>query len=175
MEFRVLGGPEEGPTLDLDHRHFAYAGKFVMSHTGKAVAEEGGAIVAAVAFDSDRTDGSIRWLRYVTVRSDHRGDGIAPRLSSFVARHLLEDADRVRIAVNNPFAYHALWKAGFGYTGRETGIAEVVLERPTEQTADDYRDGLSIFEARDDISAAERTFIENKLVAGPPEPITASG
>ncbi|ERH03826.1 MAG: hypothetical protein J07HR59_00951, partial [Halorubrum sp. J07HR59] len=37
MEFTVLGWPPEAPTLRLDFRTFAYAGKFVMSTTGKAV------------------------------------------------------------------------------------------------------------------------------------------
>ena len=37
MEYVLLGWPPDGPTLRLDHRRFAYAGKFVMSTTGKAV------------------------------------------------------------------------------------------------------------------------------------------
>ena len=41
MEYVVLGWPSDGPTLRLDYRQFAYAGKFVMSNTGKAVAYEG--------------------------------------------------------------------------------------------------------------------------------------
>ena len=189
MEFVLLGWPEDGPTLRLDHERFSYAGKFVMSNTGKAVAREvrsGGAegetmrsgedgeyddVLAAVAFNEDRTDGAA-WLRYVTVRSDRRGEGIGAELAAFTSERLLvRGYDEVRIAVNNAFAYEALHKAGFGYTGRETGIAELVLARPADPDRATYQSGLDVFRARDGLSGAERAFLDGRAGAGPPEPI----
>jgi len=41
----------------------------------------------------------------------------------------------VKIAVNNSFAYAALYKCGFAYTGENTGIAELVLERSAGEPA----------------------------------------
>lgn len=41
MRYAVLGDHHDGPTLLLDWEAFSYAGKFVMSNTGKAVAYEG--------------------------------------------------------------------------------------------------------------------------------------
>src|SRR6056297_3584918 len=105
MEFVVLGWPPDGPTLRLDYRHFAYAGKFVMSNTGKAVVREtsdretgpalapsdgdddagdyDAGIVAALAFNADRTDDATLWYRYVTVHSAAKGRGLGPRLAGF--------------------------------------------------------------------------------------------
>ena len=128
MEVVVLGWPPDGPTLRLDYRRFSYAGKFMMSNTGKAVVREA----------DEATD---------------RG------------------YDRVRIAVNNPFAYEALYRAGFGFTGEETGLAELVLERPADRPAgrdaDAYRAGLDRFRARD-LSAAETKFLDGRRGADPP-------
>jgi GNAT superfamily N-acetyltransferase len=208
----VLGWPTDGPTLRLDYRRFGYAGKFVMSSTGKAVLHERDEpvaethgdpasafagrnsdeyaedVLAAVAFNEDRTDDAVLWLRYVTVRADHRGDGLGPRLLSFV-RDAARDRgyERLRIAVNNPYSYEALYKTGFAYTGRETGIAELVLEHPAlddatdpdatviEDNADEadatsarYREGLDVFADRDDLSVAEREFVAAKRDRGPP-------
>ena len=171
MEFVVLGGPEDGPTLDLDHERFAYAGKFVMSRTGKAVARADGEVVAAVAFDRDRTDAAVARLRYVTVRADRRGEGIGPRLLDAVAEHLLEGAREVRIAVNNPFAYEAAYKAGFAYTGAETGLAELVLARPGDRSAASYRDGLETFASLGSLREEERAFVEGRST---PPPTVAS-
>jgi GNAT superfamily N-acetyltransferase len=166
--------PEEtGPTLRLDWRRFSYAGKFVMSNTGKAVLREGSSgdgefdesVLAAVAFNADRTDAATLWLRYVTVRRDRRGEGLGPRLCEAVAeRAAARGYERVRIAVNNPFAYEALYKAGFGFTGRETGIAELILERPPPGDVDReqrYRAGLDTFRERDR-SDAERRFLAER-------------
>jgi len=128
MECILLGWPPDGPTLSLDHERFAYAGKFVMSATGKAVAREDGT-VGAVAFSADRTDETCLRLRYVTVRDDRRGEGIGPRLLRFVSERAREHGyESVRIAVNNPFAYEACSRAGFAFTGQETGLAELVLD-----------------------------------------------
>ena len=157
MEYTVLGWPEDGPTLRLDYRRFSYAGKFVMSSTGKAVAREDDTILAACAFNEDRTDPDTLWLRYITVRHDHRREGIGPRLAAFTTDHAHERGYiRVTIAVNNPFAYHALHKAGFGFTGERTGIAELVLEHPSDRTR--YHEGLDVFRERD-LSEEERAFL----------------
>ena len=170
MECEVLGWPPDGPTLDLDHREFSYAGKFVMSNTGKAVVRDGDSVVAAAAFNEDRTDGSALWIRYITIRTDRRGDGIGPRLADFVAS-AAEDAgyDRIRIAVNNPFAYRALYKAGFGYTGETTGIAEVVLERPCDRDAERYRAGFDEFRGREGLTESERALLDE--ASEPPDSV----
>ncbi|MFB6157091.1 MAG: GNAT family N-acetyltransferase [Haloferacaceae archaeon] len=178
MEFAVLGWPDDGPTLDLDHRRFAYAGKFVMSTTGKAVARErdddrpgDGEVVAAVAFDADRTDPDVLRLRYVTVRDGRRGEGTGPRLCAFVARRGRDRGfDRARIAVNNPFAYEALYKAGFGYAGERTGLAELVLERPSDRDPAAYREGMSRYADRD-LDATARAFVNERADGDPPPPI----
>lgn len=176
MELAILGWPEDGPTLDLDHREFSYAGKFVMSATGKAVARGDGEVVGAVAFDEDRTDPDTLVLRYVTVRSDRRGGGVGPELVAFVVEAAGERGyDRATIAVNNAFSYEALYKAGFEYTGERSGIAELVLARPTDRSElgdpdpDRYREGLAVFADRD-LEQEERAFVRDKRVAGPPSP-----
>ncbi|MFC3476508.1 GNAT family N-acetyltransferase [Halobacterium litoreum] len=190
MRYAVLGGPGDGPTLRLDWEAFSYAGKFVMSNTGKAVAYEGAPankrdgwppaareadapvsdVVGAVSFNDDRTDDATAWLRYVTVRDDRRGDGVGARLCAFAAEHLLAGRERVRIAVNNPFAYEALHKAGFGYTGEETGVAELVLERPHDDPDAAYQSGLDRYRARD-LSPEETAFLERKRGTSPPAPV----
>ncbi len=187
VEFVLLGRPDDGPTLRLDHREFAYAGKFVMSATGKAVlrpAADGRAadtgpgpddgddrnVLAAVAFDADRTDPDTLVVRYVTVREDRRGEGLGPHLLSALLDGI-DDYDRARIAVNNPFAYEALYRAGFAFTGRETGIAELVLERPVGRaaagSAEQYRVGMERFAERD-LTDAERPFVRERVERGPP-------
>ncbi|ELZ67548.1 hypothetical protein C457_11912 [Haloferax prahovense DSM 18310] len=197
MEFDLLGWPEDGPRLRLDYRRFAYAGKFVTAGTGKTVfrdpdapltaldddrpAPTGGpdslpplaeGVVAAVAFNEDRTDPTTLWLRYVTVRRDRRGDGLGPDL---LRRTCEAAADRgyetVRIAANNPFAYEACHKAGFGFTGRETGVAELVLERPADVpvavSRETYQSGLDRYRARD-LGDPERSFLAAREGAEPP-------
>lgn len=184
VEYVVCGWPEDGPTLRLDYRRFSYAGKFVMSSTGKAVARDPDAaasagesefderVVAAVAFNEDRTDPDTLWLRYITVRNDRRGDGIGARLAAFATeRAAMRGYDRLRIAVNNPFAYEALYKAGFGSTGRETGLAELVLERPAGRPAKrshaTYQTGLDVYRERD-LSGDEEDFLDAREGADPP-------
>jgi GNAT superfamily N-acetyltransferase len=203
MEYALLGWPPEGPTLRLDYRRFAYAGKFVMSTTGKAVVRrEGGEgkqggemadtpptatdgtgydtdVVAAVAFDADRTDDRTLRLRYITVRSDLKGEGVGPRLAAFVAsRAGKRGYDRVVIAVNNPFAYEAMYKAGFAWTGRESGLAELVLDRPagplgdsgTGPESETYRAGLDTYRKRD-LGEPEASFLSERVGADPPGPV----
>ena len=177
MELRLLAWPP-GPKMRLDHERFAYAGKFVLP-SGKAVVSEGEptipdpregyteGVLAAVAFNEDRTDGAL-WLRYVTVRADRRGEGLGPRLCAFVRDRAHERGyDTVRIAVNNPYAYEALYKAGFGFTGRETGLAELVLEHPGDRSGTRYRDGLSRFSERE-LSSAERAFLDDRTAVPAP-------
>lgn len=191
MEYSLLGWPEEGPTLRLDYRTFSYAGKFVMSNTGKAVVRDPDVdgtsmpsddantapkeapeavdpsvfeddIRAAIAFNEDRTDPGVLWFRYVTVHSDFRGQGLGPKLATFVADCAEERGyRRLRIAVNNPFAYQAMYKAGFAYTGRQTGLAELVLERPGDRSEERYREGLDRFSERD-LSDEERDFLDSR-------------
>ncbi|WP_436925803.1 GNAT family N-acetyltransferase [Halosimplex amylolyticum] len=220
MEYVLLGWPADGPTVTLDYREFSYAGKFVMSSTGKAVVrdpaerasgaegegnpdeptgppvtEDGDAaadVVAAAAFNEDRTDSGTCWIRYITVRQDRRGEGIGPRLAAFVADRARDRGyDRARIAVNNPFAYQALYRAGFRFTGEETGVAELVLDRPLDGTDGDsdataahpdrsratYQAGLDVYRERDDdpdapaLSEDERAFLDEKRGTDPPAPI----
>jgi GNAT superfamily N-acetyltransferase len=189
MERRVLGWPPDGPTLRLDHRRFSYAGKFVMTTTGKAVLRDPSAgsdreydddVVAAVAFDADRTDPDTLWLRYVTVCDDRRGEGHGPRLCAFLVERAADRGyERAHIAVNNPFAYEALYRAGFGFTGRETGLAELVLERPTDAPASRpaaaYREGLDRFRERD-LPEAAAAFLEARpsATAAPPALLSAT-
>ena len=189
METAVLGWAPDGPTLRLDYRRFGYAGKFVMSTTGKAVirddreatdGEWDDDVLAAVAFNEDRTDPATLWLRYVTVREDRRGEGLGPRLCAFVCERAADRGyERVRIGVNNPFAYEACYRAGFAFTGEETGIAELVLERPADGVAADrstatYQDGLDRYRERDR-SDAEAAFLARKADADPPEPVAVDG
>ncbi|MFB6189610.1 MAG: GNAT family N-acetyltransferase [Halapricum sp.] len=174
MEFDLLGWPAEGPTLRLDYRRFSYAGKFVMSNTGKAVVSEPESattgddsereeeIVAAAAFDADRTDDSTLRIRYVTVREDRRGEGIGSRLLRTVCECAADRGfETVKIAVNNPFAYEAAVKAGFGYTGQRTGIAERVMAWPCDDRSEQYSAGLESYRERD-LLPGERTFLDER-------------
>lgn len=197
MEYALVGGPDSGTTLRLDYRAFAYAGKFVVGAPGKAVlrtsdgspavpewepdeplppiveaSEFDDDVVAAISFSSDRTDPDCCRLRYVTVHVARRAEGLGPRLiDRTVARLAADGYDRVKIAVNNSFAYAALYKCGFAYTGENTGIAELVLERSAGEPAagDDasggrYRAGLRAFRDGDrDLDPAEREFIAARL------------
>ncbi len=167
MEYTVIGWPEDEPTLRLDHRQFAYAGKFVMSNSGKAVVRgPRGTLLSAVAFNADRTDDDQLRLRYITTRNSHRGQGIGTRLASFITARAHERAfDTVTIAVNNPFAFHALSKAGFGFTGEQTGMAELVLEHPHDRSG--YQSGLDLFRERD-LSMAELAFLQRKADSSAP-------
>lgn len=199
MEFVTVGWPGEGVTLRLDYRAFAYAGKFVIGEPGKAIARTtDGApaapgwepdrslpstvdadafdddVVAALSFSADRTAPESCRLRYVTVHVARRGEEIGPEL---IARTLPELSnagyDTVRIAVNNPFAYEALYKVGFAYTGDRTGLAELELARPvdgpapTHDDSDRYRSGIKEFEGRDP-APAERAFLRERSNGGPP-------
>lgn len=192
MEYAVIATPDDALGFRLDWKRFSYAGKFVMTNTGKAVAADPDrlgrpdwppaardaqteGVYAAVSFNRDREHDDLAWLRYVTVRDDKQAAGIAPRLCAATARWLLDEwtVSRVRIAVNNPYAYDALHKAGFGWTGEETGLRERILERPSPADAVDvYAEGLrSYLDA--DPTDAERDFVEDRLDRGPPARIDA--
>jgi GNAT superfamily N-acetyltransferase len=168
MEFALLGWPNDEHPLRLDYREFAYAGKFVMTSTGKAVVGDDG-VVAAAAFDEDRTDADTLCVRYVTVRRDRRGEGLGPRLLRFVRERATERAyERLTIGANNPFSYQAAYRAGFCFTGAEAGIAELTLEWPGDRSTERYRAGLSVFRQRD-LSADEEAFLAEKLESEPPD------
>jgi GNAT superfamily N-acetyltransferase len=197
MEYAFLGGPGSGATLRLDYRAFAYAGKFVVGAPGKSAlrtpdsspavpewepdeplpstvdaSEFDGDVVAAVSFSPDRTEPSCCRLRYVTVHVARRGEGLGPRLIERTVSRLAADGyDRAKIAVNNPFAYAALYKCGFAYTGEKTGIAELELARPADEPVagsdigdERYRAGLRAFRDADrDLDPVEREFIAARL------------
>jgi len=170
MEFALLGWPEDSHPLRLDYREFAYAGKFVMTSTGKAIAGDDG-VVAAAAFDEDRTDPQTLCIRYITVRRDRQGDGVGPKLLQFVRERATDRGyDRLTIGANNPFSYQAAYRAGFCFTGEEAGLAELTLEWPGDRSTERYRNGLSVFQNRD-LSAEEVAFLDGKLDREPPDEV----
>ena len=137
-------------------------------------------ILAAIAFSPDRTDRSTLKIRYLTVRDDCRGDGqqLGPQLVAFLtSKAATAGYDRIAIAVNNVFSYHALYKAGFTYTDRETGLAELVLARPIDEPAvasqSGYQRGLNVFREREGLSAAETEFLGDHSDAVPPRLLPA--
>jgi GNAT superfamily N-acetyltransferase len=191
VELRLLGWPADSPRLALDHERFAYAGNFRTGRTGIAVAldesveagdvghtaDDGGdtapaddAIVAAASFDEDRAAENALRVRYVSVRTDWRGEGIGPRLLAFVAERALDAGyDVVRIGVNNPIAYQACYRAGFAFTGEESGMGEVVLSAPAteERDGDRYRAGLERFVGRE-LPADQRAVLDRHRSDDPP-------
>jgi GNAT superfamily N-acetyltransferase len=149
MQFELLGDDSAGPALSLDHEQFAYAGKFVMSGP-KAVVRSDDSVVGAISFSEDHSDSNAVRLRYVTVREDRRGEGIGPRLLRFTAARLVERYDDILIAANNPIAYEACYRAGFVFTGEETGIAELLMRyQPEGRNGDRYREGFGVFQDRE--------------------------
>ncbi len=199
MEFAVVGWPDEGVALRLDYRAFAYAGKFVVGAPGKAVlrTKDGSPAVsdwvpaeplprtvdpgafdrdvfAAVLFSPDRTDPTCCRLRYVTVHRARRGEGLGPTVVDRLVPRLADrEYETVRIAVNNPFAYEALYKSGFAYDGERTGIAELELSRPIDAPSslhgdvERYRAGLDRFRERDPTGTV-RTFLDGREGGKPP-------
>lgn len=172
MDVVLLGWPEDGVTLDLDHRAFSYAGKFVMSNTGKAIVQADDAIVAAVSFSPDRTNENRVWIRYLTVRRDRRGDAIGPRLVGSLVQRLKRDGyDTVSIGVNNPFSFHACYRADFAWTGEESGLNELVLVHPAERTISGYHRGLGRYLEHENLTDLERQFITDRRESGLPPTI----
>jgi len=184
VEFELLGFPPDAPTLRLDHERFAYAGKFVLSSTGKAVVRdasesvdsgEAATLIGAASFSEDRDDPARARIRYVTVREDRRGGGVGPRLLRFTADALGEQFAAVAIGVNNPIAYQACYRAGFVWTGRETGMAELLLRYdPGGATAERYRAGFAVFEARD-LPEPHRAVLERHADGEPPAVVDVPG
>lgn len=174
MEYEFHGWPEDSPTIILPHEEFGYAGKFRTPETGKAVAEREGSIVAAACFNEDRGSPAAR-VRYITVRRDVRGEGIGPLLADYLAERVLERYPAVRVSVNNPYAYEAMYKAGFGWTGEDVGLRELVLERPLD-SMENYGEGLRFY-LGEDLSEAEESFVHRKLERGPfpPEKVSHEG
>lgn len=152
--------------LELDEDEFAYAGKFRVP-SGKAVTrakgegEDEDGIVAALSFSPDRADSDAVRVRYIAVREDLHGEGIGSSLLDFAANRLLERYEAVRISVNNPYSYAAARKAGFGWTGDETGLAELVMERPCED--DERHEGALRLFAERDLSDEEEEYVKKKL------------
>jgi GNAT superfamily N-acetyltransferase len=191
VELHLLGWPADSPRLELDHERFAYAGNFSTGRTGIAVAVEDGvdvpdqpiaqpdgsgrslpsdSVLGAVSFDEDRAaEGALR-IRYVSVREDRRREGIGPQLLAFVVGRATERGfERVRIGVNNPIAYQACYRAGFEFTGEESGMGELVLEAPppTDRSGDRYRDGFEQFADRD-LPPEQRTVVDRHRDGDPP-------
>lgn len=170
MEFVFLGWPADGPQLRLDYRVFPYAGKFVMTTTGKTIAREGELVCGAVCFNEDRTTPDRSWIRYVTVRRGRRGERVGPRLVSATTKHLHEAGySAVAIAVNNPYAYVAMHRAGFGFSGDTTGIAEVVLTTAAAREPARFRAGMAVLcaQARPDPPALE--YVAQWMRRDPPD------
>ena len=179
MEFELLGHPPDAPTLGLNHERFAYAGKFVMSSTGKTVARDpdgavgeapdcADALVGATSFSADHDDPDRVRIRYVTVREDRRGEAVGPRLLRFTADALTGRFGTVAIGVNNPIAYQAAYRAGFVWTGAETGLAELLLRYDHgAATPDRYRAGFEMFQRRD-LPDRQRAVVERHAKSDPP-------
>ncbi|MFB6133451.1 MAG: GNAT family N-acetyltransferase [Halanaeroarchaeum sp.] len=167
MDFSLLGWPEDGPTLELDWRSFSYAGKFAMSGTGKAVATDDETVLGALAFSEDRTDPNRAGIRYVTVREDVRGRAIGARVTAFAVDRIRSRYAAVRIGANNPYSYEAFYKAGFGYTGERSGLAELMLEVPSERPPRRYQRGHARYLDRD-LDDDLRGFAADRVDATPP-------
>ncbi|MDZ7688002.1 MAG: GNAT family N-acetyltransferase [Halobacteriales archaeon] len=148
-------------TLELDEDDFAYAGKFRVP-SGKAVTRDGDETVAVLSFSHDRADPDAVRVRYISVREDRRGEGVGSALLKYAADRLLERHGAVRISVNNPFSYESARKAGFGWTGEESGLAELVMKRPSETDPEMHEEALRIFADRD-LSEEEETYVRRKL------------
>ena len=164
----VLLGLEEAPALELPHERFAYAGQYRMRRYGKAVLTSRpsrpmrpGYIIAAVTTDRHRRHRDRLVVRTMDVRRDRRGHGWGPSLLvSLLPTAHAAGYRTIQIHVNNPFAYIAVSKAGFGWTGRSTGLAELVMTRPTDRPATTpqgrFAAGLSVYRRRRPTPAGRR-------------------
>lgn len=188
----------DGPTVRLDWQQFAYAGKFVTTATGKAVARDttlldesptanespesatestgsqtvASDVVGAAAFNPQRGAPTRLRVRYLTVRRDRQGAGIGSRLLAYLAtRAGSRGYETVAIAVNNPAAFVAAAKAGFGFARQETGLADLVCDRaaggpPERVDASAFREGLRRFRDR-----SESDVTSAYISGGPPDPV----
>jgi hypothetical protein len=165
----VLLGLEEAPPLELPAAQFAYAGQYRMRRYGKAVLThrpdrptQAAEIIAAVTTDRHRRHRDRLVVRRVDVRRDARGQGWGPALlQAVLPAAAAADFHTAQINVNNPFAYIAVSKAGFVWTGRTTGLAELIMIRPTDRpctpTHGRFIAGLSLYRRR--LSPAGRRLI----------------
>lgn len=163
-------GVDDGSDAD-DGGNADGAGEEVSESGSEDVAEvDGRPVLAAASFDEDRAVPDALRIRYVTVREDHRGEGIGPELLAFVVeRASARGYERVRIGVNNPIAYRACYRAGFGFADEESGMGELVLEAPSaDRSVERYRDGLERFADRD-LPERQRRVLERHRDGEPPE------
>jgi hypothetical protein len=173
---------DDAPAVDSDDETATNTDPESMASLPDGVAESEFAdgVLAAITFSPDRSDSSTLKIRYLTVRDDLRGDGkqLGPQLVAFLtSKAAVANYDRIAIAVNNAFSYHALYKAGFTYTDRETGLAELVLDRPIGEPAvasqSGYQRGLDVFREREGLSTAETEFLDAYDDADPPSLLAA--
>lgn len=158
LEHEVIGWSDT--SLELDDS-FAYAGKFRVP-SGKVVTRDNdGETVAALSFSPDRADEEGVRVRYFAVRKERQGEGIGSALLGYAADCLLDRYETVRVSVNNPYSYEAAVKAGFGWTGDTSGLAELVMRRPAPDTGG-YADGMRLLAERD-LSEEEAEFVRSKL------------
>lgn len=139
-----------------------------MTTTGKALLFDANTCIGITAFSFDRTCETRIWLRYVSVHDDYQGRGIGPRFLRTTAVELLDEGESIRIAVNNPFAYQAAYKAGFVFTGEQTGIAELILEHPGIRSNEMYLEGLNTFQDASHLSPREQSYATEKHTEAPP-------
>tara|TARA_A100001037_G_scaffold240057_2_gene219846 strand:+ start:6245 stop:6784 length:540 start_codon:yes stop_codon:yes gene_type:complete len=168
IKFNTLGDGEGGPPIFLERDKFSYAGKFIGKDTGKILAKNGERIIAALSFSGDRNDKDIVWIRYVVVEKNLRGKGIGPKLLSYAVESLMGRVKLVKIATNNVFAYRALYKSGFEYTGKKTGILELVLECPSTQTRERYLEGIEAFRSVKSLTDEEVEFVSKEDIKNMP-------
>lgn len=179
IDYSFCGWPSDRPTLDLPHEQFAYAGKFVVERTGKAIARDHAdappSIVGAVSFNRDRGVSNGARIRYLTVREGYRGNRIGPRLVQYLCTQVATTYDAVRIAVNNPIAYVAMYRAGFGYTGETGGLGETILELPApDRSSKRYWNGLAQFDV-DVLPDRHQTILHRERSRDPPSVISPPG
>jgi len=156
----VLLGLEEATSIVLPQEEFAYAGQYRMKRYGKAVLTRrpdrptaAAAIIAALSTDRHRIQENRLVVRTIDVRREARGNGWGPLLlRSVLPAVATAGFETIQINVNNPFAYIAACKAGFGWTGRTTGLAELIMTRPTDRPSRWSRGrfiaGLSLYRRR---------------------------
>ena len=168
IRFSILGDREGGPSVFLERNKFCYAGKFIGNDTGKILAKNGEKIIAALSFSGDRNDKEVVWIRYVVVEKNLRGKGIGPTLLSYAVESLMGQVRLVKIATNNVFAYRASYKSGFEYTGKKTGILELVLECPSAQTRERYLEGIEVFRSVKSLTDEEVEFVSKEDIKNMP-------
>ena len=168
IKFSIEGDIEGGPPIFLHGDKFSYAGKFITKDAGKILARIDEEVVGAISFNKDRNDEDIGWIRYMVVEKDHRGEGIGPELITYAIGVLRENVGLIKVATNNIFAYRALYKSGFAYTGKTTGIAELVLEYPKNQTMQKYIEGVEHLLSVKNLTEEEIEFFSNEDIKNIP-------